>query len=251
MLSNTAGRSVYNAWQVRVKQDIGHPFRGVRQLSWLANYNLSRNDSTAPDQDVVFNQNAHDNFNPLHYFGPNSLDRTHMFSFASTFEFVGGLRLTMLTRINSALSNTLTIPVQCGCPAEIFLSDVTGDGTGGDVLPGTNVGAFGRSVEVGSLNGKINNLNGTYAGQFTPAGQAVVGSGLITASQMQQLGVVISPIQNAPSHQVGLDNFVANDIRLSYLFRLSHLWHGFGEGATLQPTLDLYNVANKANFDPP
>ena len=251
MLSDTGGRSVYNALQFRLKQTVSRPFRGVTSVSWLANYNLSRNNSTAPDQDVVYGQNAHDNINPLHYFGPNSLDRTHMFSFATTFNIVGGLQFTALTRINSALASTLSLPYGCSCPAEIFLSDLRGDGTGGDVLPGTNVGAFGRSVKVGSLNGKINNFNGTYAGQFTPAGQAVVGSGLITASQMQQLGGVISPIQNAPSHQVGLDNFVANDIRLSYLFRLSHLWHGFGEGATLQPTLDLYNVANKANFDPP
>lgn len=50
---------------------------------------------------------------------------------------------------------------------------------------------------------------------------------------------------------MGIDNVVANDIRLSYMFRLSHLWHAFEESATLQPTLDLYNVANKANFDPP
>jgi hypothetical protein len=251
MLSNTAGRSVYNALQVRVKQDVGHPFRGVRQLSWLANYSLSRNDSTAPDQDVVFNQNAHDNFNPLHYFGPNSLDRTHMFSFASTFDFVGGLRLTMLTRINSALSNTLTIPFQCGCHAEIFLSDVTGDGTGGDILPGTNVGAFGRRVKVGDLNNKIANFNSQHAGGFTPAGQTLVNSGLISATQMQQLGGVIPSITQAPKGQVGIDNFVANDLRLSYMFHLAHLWNGFGEATVLEPSVDIYNVANKANFDPP
>ncbi len=131
MLSDTGGRSVYNALQIRVKQTVSHPFRGVTSVSWLANYNLSRNNSTAPDQDVVYAQNAHDNINPLHYFGPNSLDRTHMFSFATTFNIVGGLQFTALTRINSALANTLTIPYGCSCPAEIFLSDVTGDGTGG------------------------------------------------------------------------------------------------------------------------
>lgn len=59
------------------------------------------------------------------------------------------------------------------------------------------------------------------------------------------------PILHAPNGQVGIDNFVADDIRLSYLLHLSHLWHGFGEGTILQPTLDLYNVANKANYDPP
>jgi hypothetical protein len=198
-ISDTIGRSVYNALQVRFKQDVAHPFRGVRQLTWAANYNLSRNRSTAPDQDVVYNQNAHDNFSPLHYFGPNALDRTHMFSFVSTFDFVGGLRLTMLTRVNSALSNTLTIPLGCGCPAEIFYSDLTGDGTGGDVLPGANVGTFGRSVKVGSLNHTIAGFNNKYEGGFTPAGQALVSSGLMTATQLQQLGGVVQHIALAPT----------------------------------------------------
>ncbi|MDP9162126.1 MAG: hypothetical protein M3O09_18115, partial [Acidobacteriota bacterium] len=251
MLSDTIGRSVYNALQFRVKQDVSHPFKGVRQLSWLANYNLSRNNSTAPDQDVVYNQNAHDNLSPLHYFGPNSLDRTHMFSFAATFEIAGGLQLTMLARVNSALSNTLTVPLGCSCSADIFQSDLTGDGTGGDLLPGNNVGAFGRSVKVGSLNSKINSFNTKYAGTVTPAGQALVNAGVITSSQLQQLGGVVQPIVLAPNGQVGIDNFVADDIRLSYLLHLSHLWHGFGETTILQPTLDLYNVANKANYDPP
>jgi carboxypeptidase family protein len=251
MLSDTIGRSVYNALQIRVKQNVNHPFSGVRQLSWFANYNLSRNNSTAPDQDVVFAQNAHDNFSPVHYFGPNALDRTHMFSFASTFEFVGGLQLTLLTRINSALANTLTVPLHCSCPAEIFFTDMTGDGTGGDVLPGNNVGAFGRSVKVGSLNNAITGFNNKYAGSFTPAGQAVVNAGLLSASQLQALGGVVQPIPLAPKGQAGIDNFVADDIRLSYLFHLNRVWHRFGESTMLQPSLDIYNVANKANFDPP
>jgi hypothetical protein len=69
-------------------------------------------------QDVVFGQNARDNFNPLHYFGPNALDRTHMFTFAATFQVVGGLQLSLTTRINSALPATLTIP-SCACAADI------------------------------------------------------------------------------------------------------------------------------------
>lgn len=250
MVSDTIGRSVYNAIQIRAKQDINTPVRGVRQLSWQAVYNLSRFNSTEPDQDVVFGQNARDNFDPLHYFGPNALDRTHMFTFASTFEFAGGLRLSLSTRIYSALPATLTIP-SCACAADIFLSDVTGDGTGGDVLPGTNVGSFGRSVKVGDLNNRISSFNTNVAGTFTPAGQALVQAGIFTAAQMQALGASIQPIKLAPSGQVGLDNFIADDLRLSYAFRLSHLWHGFGEQTVLEPTVDIYNVVNKANFDPP
>jgi len=250
MVSDTIGRSVYNALQVRVKQDINAPFRGVRYLSWQAVYNLSRFNSTEPDQDVVFGQNARDNFNPLHYFGPNALDRTHMFTFAGTFQIVGGLQLSIITRIYSALPATLTIP-SCACAADIFLSDLTGDGTGGDVLPGTNVGGFGRSVKVGNLNNRIGGFNSTFAGTLTPAGQALVQGGVFTQAQMQALGGVIQPLKLAPAGQVGLDNFIADDLRLSYAFHLSHLWHGLGEQTVLEPTVDVYNVVNKANFDPP
>jgi hypothetical protein len=58
-------------------------------------------------------------------------------------------------------------------------------------------------------------------------------------------------IQPAPAGQVGLDNLVADDLRVSYLFHLAHIWHGLGENTVLEPTIDMYNVANKANFDPP
>jgi len=251
MISNGMGRSVYNALQARVKQDVKNPFAGTRMFSWQAVYNLSRFNSTEPDQDVVFAQNARDNQNPLHYFGPNALDRTHMFTFAGTFDFAGGLELSMITRIYSALPQTLTVPLQCSCPAEIFLTDLTGDGTGGDVLPGTNVGAFGRSVKVGNLNNVISNFNSNRAGQLTPAGQALVNAGLFTSSQLQRLGAVVPAIAKAPAGQVGLDNFVADDVRLSYHLHLAHLWQRFGETAELVPTLDIFNIANKANFDPP
>jgi hypothetical protein len=249
--SNTVGRSVYNALQLRVRQDVNHPFRGVRRLSLQANYNFSRFNSTEPDQDVVYNQNARDNINPLGYYGPNSLDRTHMFSFSSTWDIAGGLRLSLLTRVNSALATTLSVPLQCGCAAEIFYTDLTGDGTGGDLLPGTKLGAFGRSIKVGGLNRAINNYNSTTAGTLTPAGQALVNAGLFTSTQLQQLGAVAPGIAPAPAGHVGLDAFVADDIRLSYPVRLGKLWSKLGEQTTLEPMLDIFNVANKANFDPP
>jgi hypothetical protein len=68
---------------------------------------------------------------------------------------------------------------------------------------------------------------------------------------MQALGGVIQPLKLAPAGQVGLDNFIADDLRVSYAFHLSHLWHGLGEQTVLEPTVDVYNVVNKANFDPP
>ena len=250
MVSDSIGRSAYNALQVRVRQEANTPFRGMRQLSWQAAYNLSRFSSTSPDQDVVFGQNARDNFNPLRYYGPNALDRRHMFTFAATFNFAGGFQLSALARIYSAIPITLTLPT-CNCAADIFLSDIAGSGVGGSVLPGTNLGAFGRDVKTGSLNHVISQFNGNYAGMLTPAGQAAVNAGIFTKAQMAQLGGVIQPIAPAPRGQVGVDDFIADDLRLSYRLHLSHLYRGFGEQTVLEPTLDVYNVVNKANFDPP
>jgi len=189
--------------------------------------------------------------NPLKYFGPNALDRTHMFSFSGTFEFRGGLKLSAIARINTALSTTLTVPLQCACPAEIFYTDLTGDGTGGDVLPGTKLGAFGRSIKAGDLNSLIGSFNRATGGTLTPAGQALVNFGLFTVRQLQSLGAAVPLIPPAPAGQVGLDNFVANDLMLSYSFRPGRIWKRLGEDTSLEPTISIYNVTNKANFDPP
>jgi hypothetical protein len=242
---STIGRSVYNALQVRVKQTIGNPMRGVTSLNWAVNYNLSRFNAMSPDQDASL-VNVADNINLNRFYGPNNLDRTHMVSLSGTAQFRGGLQLSWLSRIYSALPATLTLPVTCACPAEIFLTDLTGDGSGGDVLPGTNLGSFGHGVNTGNLNRMISNFNANTAGKLTPAGQALVNAGLLTATQMQQLGAVIPSIPLAPKGEVGLDNFIANDLRISWPFHVGH-W----ERLNLVPSVDIFNVVNKANFDPP
>jgi hypothetical protein len=150
----------------------------------------------------------------------------------------------------SALPATLSIPLQCGCPAEIFLTDVTGDGSGGDILPGTNIGSFGRSVKASGLNNVISNFNSSVAGKLTPAGQALVNAGLFTGAQLQALGAVIPQVPTAPTGEVGLDNFVSTDLRLSWLFKPARLFRA-PENLIIEPMLDIFNVINKANFDPP
>ena len=72
--------------------------------------------------------------------------------------------------------------------AQIFQSDLTGDGTTGDVLPGTNIGSFGRSVNRKNINNYIDAYNSKYAGQLTPAGQALVTAGLFTATSIATIG---------------------------------------------------------------
>src|SRR5207245_6547629 len=81
---------------------------------------------------------------------------------------------------------------------------LTGDGTfggvlgsGGDVLPGTNIGSFGRGVTAGNINNFINAFNTGSANTLTPAGQALVAAGLFTQAQLIALGA--TPVCSPPA----------------------------------------------------
>lgn len=242
---STSGRSNYDALQIRFRQAVSNPMRGMTNLSWTANYSLSRFDATSSDQDASL-VNVADNIATTKYYGPTNLDRTHMISLSGTAQFRGGFQLSWLSRIYSALPATLTVPVTCACPAEILLTDLTGDGSGGDVMPGTNLGSFGHGIGTGNLNKLITGFDNNTAGQLTPAGQKLVSSGLFTESQLQQLGAVVPNIPLAPPGQVGVDNFIANDLRVSWPFHI-----GKWESLSITPSIDVFNLINKANFDPP
>jgi hypothetical protein len=242
---STTGRSVYNALQVRLKQTINTPAPWVRSLNWNVNYSLSRFNAMSSDQDASL-VNVADNVDLNRFYGPTNLDRTHMLALSGSAQFRGGLQLSWLSRIYSALPATLTVPVTCACPAEIFLTDLTGDGSGGDVLPGTNLGSFGHGVNTGNLNRVISNFDSKSAGTLTPASQTLASTGLFTPTQLQELGAVVPSIPQAPKGQVGIDNFIANDLRISWPFHIGRF-----ERVSLVPSIDVFNVVNKANFDPP
>jgi hypothetical protein len=250
-VNDTIGRSDYNGLQVRVNQTIATPMRGVRSLSWLANYSFSRFTSTTADQDTVYAQNARDNLNPTRYRGGIALDRTSMLSFGSTFSFKGGLQLSPIAHVYSALPITLSLPAQCNCPAEIFETDLTGDGTGGDILPGTNIGSFGRQVKLHDLNRVLSTYNQKYAGTLTPAGNSLVTAGLLTGAQLQALGGAVPSVQLAPRGQVGIDNYIADDLRVSWPFQPGRFFKR-GESITIEPIVDIFNVVNAhIAADPP
>ncbi|HVO59438.1 MAG TPA: carboxypeptidase regulatory-like domain-containing protein [Terriglobales bacterium] len=242
---STVGRSSYNALQIRARQNIERPVPGLRALNWDVSYNLSRFNAMSPDQDASL-VNVADNVDLNRYYGPTNLDRTHMVTLSGTVQVRGGLQLSWLSRIYSALPATLTVPVTCSCPAEIFLTDLTGDGSGGDVLPGTNLGSFGHGVSPDNLNRVISGFNSNNAGKLTPAGQSLVNAGLFTPTQLQKLGAVVPSIAAAPAGQVGLDSFVADDVRVSWPFHV-----GRWERLSITPSVDVFNLFNVANFDPP
>jgi hypothetical protein len=243
-----AGRSLYNAFQTSLRANVRNPFAGIKALNWVVSYALSRTDGSALDLDFV--NTAIDNNRPTSFFGPNGLDRTHQFSFGGTMDVPLGLRFGVVGHVYSPLPQTLLLPG--AGTGGIFLTDITGDGSGdgsgaypnGDPLPGTSIGAFGRKIKTNDLNGFLTSYNNNVAGGATPAGQTLISNGLFTLQQLQALGGVLPQVALAPQGQQGLGWLKTFDLKLSYPRK-------FGENFTVEPSVSVFNAFNNANFDLP
>jgi hypothetical protein len=245
------GRSVYNGLQMSLKQNLDHPFPGVKHMGMQVSYAFSRYEATAQDTDFV--NFAEDNNFPTFFMGPNGLDRKHQVSLGGTFDLPFAFRASLISHFYSPLPLSLRLPTS-GAAGGIFITDVTGDGTGdgtsvsnpgvGDLVPGTKLGAFGRDVSAGDINNLIAAYNSNSAGTVTPAGQALVNADLLTEGQLAALGAVQQPIPSAPTGQVGLGWLRTMDLRISWIYKVR-------EGITIEPAVSFFNVMNLANFDSP
>jgi len=243
-----SGRSVYNALQTSLKANVNSPFTGVKALNWQVSYAFSRYVGSALDSDFI--NSAIDNNHPVGALGPNGLDRTHQFSFGGTFDFPASIRFSVIGHVYSPLPVSLTLPAPG--PGGIFVSDTTGDGSGdgsgvyptGDLVPGTKIGAFGRSIKPGDLATFIANYNSTQAGNATPAGQALIQNGLFTQSQLQSLGGVLPQLAAPPAGEVSMGWLKTFDFKFAYPKKIA-------EGLVIEPSASIFNAFNNSNFDLP
>jgi carboxypeptidase family protein len=256
------GRSVYNGLQATLKQNANNPLPGIRYINIQVSYSFSRYVSTARDGDFI--NFPTDYANPSHFIGPNGLDRTHQISFGGYMELPKGFQLGLTSHFDSPLPSNVTLPVT-GLPGGIFQTDLTGDGTGdgttasnrgvGDLLPGSNVGSFGRDFGVNGLDKLITTFNNTMVGQATPAGQVLIANGLMSLTDLRGLGGVIGgstptstaafgPLQLAPPGAVGQGWLKTFDLNLSWGYR-------FKERFEIRPGVAFFNLFNFANFDGP
>jgi Carboxypeptidase regulatory-like domain len=261
------GRSLYNGLQVKLIENVPHPFAGVRSLNLQVSYALSRFENsggstpvTALASDQDYGVPALDNANPNRYFGPSVLDRTHQLSFGGYADLPGGFQVSLISHFWSPLSTSVVAPNTNLGPGEIFRTDFTGDGTVGDPLPGTHVGSFDRGVNASNLNRVLTNYNNTVTLQLTPAGQVLVQNGLFTPVQLgvgdslcynnpnglptNSLCAVAPPVPLAPPGQVNLSWLRALDLKVAWSCKIR-------EGLTVQPSAGFYNLFNFANFDLP
>lgn len=246
------GRSGYDALQVLFREQKNHPAPGLKATNFQVAYSLSRIVSTASSGnagDQFFTAVSYDNDNPTRYIGPAGLDHTHVFSVGGSISPKYGPQIGLIGHIYSAppLNLTLTPSSTGSSGAGIFQSDVTGDGTIGDIVPGTNPGAYMRQYNGKNVNRLISGYNATNAGLATPAGQAIVNAGLFTSAQLIALGGVQQAIGQVPQ-SVAIENayFRSLDVNFSYPITLNRLH----EGLSLEPAIAFYNVGNFSNFNP-
>ncbi len=235
-----------------------NPARRVQRFEFTAAYALSKYKSNVAEPDgsggdySVLNP-AEDYRHPRAYWGAAGLDRTNQFTLIPTADLAHGLRLSTIIHLASPLPLSAFIPQMDGggVAGEIFRSDISGDGTVGDPLTGAILGSTGR-YSTSKLTKAIAYYDNNVAGKLTPAGQALVNSGLFTQSQLLELGasapLICSNIrsqgqvcQGPPEHAATATWLKTIDLRLSRPIQVT-------ERVKLEPNLSVFNVFNWANY---
>lgn len=236
------GRSVYNGLQVKLIQKVTNPMRGVKNVNFQFSYSLSRFDSLVQDQDFV--NLATNNDNPLQFFGPNSLDRTHQISFGGTFSLPWYTQLSFIGHFLSPLSGSLELP-ELTSGGEIYATDWLGSGLGSgaspEPVPGTQIGQFMRGTNVGNLQNVMNTYNSKYAGTLTPAGQQLVNGGVMSASDMAAMGWVMPSLPSVAPGALNLPWLRAFDLELAWPIPV------IKERVKITPSVSIFNLFNLSN----
>jgi hypothetical protein len=260
------GVSRYQALQAQLTGKLGSwgPFKNA---ATNVSYALSRFNSCATDQDFL--SASINNDIPTQYYGPAGADHLHQLGVSLITELPFHFQFSMTNYFRTNSPSDVALAAN-GTYADIFTSDLNGDGTTGDPLPGTTRGSFDRSFGVAGLTKLINNFNSNYTGTLTPAGQALVDSGLFTADQLKAIGAVVTGYQTATDAQdttyilkdpatgfaipsgVPLPKAGQKENPLFYTTDIRLVWNlKIKERLTIQPSVDCFNIFNKTNIEGP
>jgi hypothetical protein len=247
-----SGRSQYQGLHLTYHGVSGeNPVKRLQRLEVAISYTFSRYRTNVAEPNGSGGDyslmNVAEDYNRPHlgHWGASGLDRTHQLTFTPTADLPHGLRLSAIAHLASPLPLSAYIPQQDGggVAGEIFRSDITGDGTVGDLLPATSIGSAGK-YSTTKVTKEITYYNNNFAGRLTPAGQTLVNSSLFTGQELIALGAYSPLIQAPPGHYAEATWLKTIDLRLSRPFQV-------GERVTVVPNIGIFNVFNWANFGGP
>jgi len=198
----TAGRATYKGLLLRADKRFSHGFQ------FLGSYAYSSN--IGNDNGNGFNLD-----NALQNRGPLSTDFTQILNVA------GVTHLPWRFELGLNFSYTSVAPFN----AFVGGIDFNGDGTTGDLLPGTTMGAFNRSLGRADLVRLVDLFNQTYAGTTDSHGRAI-------------------PQLTLPNHYSLDDNLSSLDLRLSRSF----VFHERRRVSLIGEVFNLFNQANLTGY---
>jgi hypothetical protein len=201
-VQEAGGRATYKGLLLRADKRFSHGFEA------LGSYSYSSDAGT-----LVGSGFNLDNWLQNH--GPLGNDYTHIINLA------GVTRLPWRFELGMNFSYSSAPPFS----AYVGGNDFNGDGTTGDLLPGTTVNAFNRGSGRADLQRLVTEFNQTYAGTTDSHGRPI-------------------PRLALPQSYTFGDNFHSLDLRLSRSFVFRERW-----GLSLiGEVFNLYNKANRIGF---
>jgi len=195
-----SGREDYKALLVKLEK------RFSNRYQFTASYALSRSRGFGYGRDLT---------NPFALPGFNGGDRPHIFSFSGIADLPWGFRAGLIATLESGAPLSVTIPGTTN-------SDLNGDGTNNDFLPGTGFNTVNRGFDAAKLRSLVDQYNTQFAGKNAPRGGQFP---RITLPSDFDLG----------------DSFQSYDVRLSKEFNL------YTERAKLELVGEVYNLFNISN----
>jgi hypothetical protein len=245
------GFAKYRALNVKLRGRLNQTFlHALKNSVYQFSYAYSLSEATNGATRTEFLNTALDKKDPTNsaYFGADGLDHRHNFTASLTTQVPFGFHIGQIWSFHTAPPLNLFMPaIGITGSNTLFTTDLLGEGGSGStplaqVVPGTKVGAFGRSINSWSdLNAIITAYNNNSAGKLTPAGQALVNAGIFTQAQLVQLHAVSPVIPLVPTaNPWPFENFFNLDMTLSRPIKLARLH----EGVELEPIAQAFNLFN-------
>jgi hypothetical protein len=203
-VQENAGLATYKGLLLRADKRFS---RGFQFLGSYAYSSIIGTNSPGTNTSNGFNLD-----NRLQNNGPLATDFTHILNLAGVVQ----LPLRFELGLNFSYSSAPAFSAYTGG------IDFNGDGTTGDLLPGTTVNTFNRGMGRADLERLVAQFNPTFAGTKDAQGRSI-------------------PRLTLPARYAFGDNFHALDLRLSRSFVFRERWHVSLIG-------EVFNLYNKANL---